>query len=132
MSSVRKSGGLALLWTKKARVTLASYSSSHIDAMVELADGGNSFHLTGIYGHPDSSKRYHTWNLIRSLHNGDHHLWFVGNDFNEILHNSEKQGGSIRNLGQMAAFNSDLLDCDLVDLGYMDKDFTWSITEWPH
>lgn len=54
------------------------------------------------------------------------------NDFNEILRNSEKKVGSIRNPGQMAAFNSDLSDCGLADLGYVGNDFTWSITEWPH
>lgn len=126
MSSVGNSGGLALLWKKSVSVTLLSYSFHHIDAHVELEDVGTVTKLTGIYGEPDSRHRHITWNLLRTLHGVDQRGWFVGGDFNEILHNGEKKGGQIRSSAQMAAFNTAILDCGLMDMGFEGRKFTWS------
>uniref|UniRef100_A0A803QP43 Reverse transcriptase domain-containing protein n=1 Tax=Cannabis sativa TaxID=3483 RepID=A0A803QP43_CANSA len=47
-----KSGGLALLWTKDYAVHINSYTSSHIDALVDN-NLGFSWRFTGFYGSPD-------------------------------------------------------------------------------
>lgn len=126
VSSVGLSGGLALLWRKNVHVSLVSYSSNHIDARVRLEADGNEFRCTGIYGYPEARDRFRTWQLMRSLHTGDQTPWFLGGDFNEILHRSEKSGGRTRLPGQMAAFNSTLSDCGLSDLGFEGGSFTWT------
>lgn len=118
VSSVGNSGGLSLLWKKSVRVTLLSYSFHHMDATVEVEDGGIVVRLTGIYGEPDSQQRHITWNLLITLHGVDQRGWFVGGDFNEILHNGENEGGQFRSPAQMAAFNTALLDCGLTDMGF--------------
>lgn len=47
-------------------------------------------------------------------------------DFNEIVDQSEKVGGVIRNAAQMESFKTTLSDCHLGDLGYRGSKFTWS------
>ncbi|XP_023914218.1 uncharacterized protein LOC112025766 [Quercus suber] len=46
-------------------------------------------------------------------------------DFNEILSNSEKQGGTIRSQQQMDGFRKVVDYCAFQDLGYCGSDFTW-------
>lgn len=47
-------------------------------------------------------------------------------DFNEILHQSEKYGGKGWNRRLMKDFQSTLIGCELVDLGYRGPKFTWN------
>lgn len=52
-----KSGGKAMLWKEEITVEIQTYSSSHIDALV---DGGVKlgwWHYTGFYGNPNTAKR---------------------------------------------------------------------------
>lgn len=50
----------------------------------------------------------------------------VVGDFNELLHASEKLGGSPRREGQMKLFRDALSYNDLFDLGFAGSPFTWS------
>lgn len=45
--------------------------------------------------------------------------------FNEIAYSFEKLGGRIRAERQMKAFRTALIDCDLNDLGYNERWYTW-------
>ena len=51
--------------------------------------------------------------------------WLCFGDFNEILWNHEKSGNCLRRENQMAYFHSALEDCDLEDLGFLGKWYTW-------
>jgi hypothetical protein len=46
-------------------------------------------------------------------------------DFNEITHQDEKNGATIRSRGQMEAFQRTLDECRLCDLGFKGSKFTW-------
>lgn len=65
------------------KLTVLSYSSSHIDAYVE--DDSKHWFLTGIYGQPEAAHRTETWNLIKRLNKGNSEAWLVFGDFNEII-----------------------------------------------
>ncbi|KAL8506330.1 hypothetical protein ACS0TY_017266 [Phlomoides rotata] len=52
--------------------------------------------------------------------------WLCVGDFNEILDDSEKLGGSLRNDNRMRDFPYSLETCGLVDLGFVGQKFTWS------
>ena len=55
--SVRRSGGLALLWKESVVVDVQNFSPRHIDVVVS-EDGGNKiWRFTGFYGNPETSKR---------------------------------------------------------------------------
>lgn len=81
-------GELALLWNKQIQVDLRRFLSNYIDSTVKFTD--IPVRITGIYGIPETNQRYLMWNLLRNLHSVDQLPWFVGGDFNEILHSGEK------------------------------------------
>ncbi|KAL7129060.1 hypothetical protein ABFS83_13G037900 [Erythranthe nasuta] len=123
---VGRSGGLALFWQKDIQVELVSFSQNHIDAGVMENTSCTKWRFTGIYGCPDSKSKSFTWQLLRSLQSQSYLPWLVGGDFNEILDNSEKQRGAVRQPGRVAAFRETLDECGLTDLGFNGVPFTWT------
>ena len=61
-----RGGGLALMWENSSIVWVDSFSSYHIDAIV---NGGteDAWRLIGFYGKPDTSVRNEGWNMLRML-----------------------------------------------------------------
>ncbi|XP_024038343.1 uncharacterized protein LOC112097373 [Citrus clementina] len=66
VSSIGKGGGLALLWNSETKVQIKSFNKHHIDAEIEM-ENGKLTRCTGVYGHPDTRQRKHTWTLLRQL-----------------------------------------------------------------
>lgn len=93
---------------------------------MKCEEGNKWIRVTEIYGVPEGNQRYRTWNLMKNLSETSTLPRFIGGDFNEILHEGEKQGGGSRAPRQMQGFNSALVECGLVDLGYEGFPFTWS------
>lgn len=52
--------------------------------------------------------------------------WLVGGDFNSILRNKEKMGGSDKNVSDMMKLQDALNACLLCNLGWNGDIFTWS------
>lgn len=61
---------------------------------------------------------------LRCLHANAALPWLAIGDFNEILFHHEKEGGQVRSQTQLQAFQDNLLDCDLADIGYSGDVFT--------
>lgn len=121
---IGRSGGLCLLWKEEVDVTIRSFSSSHIDASVKWES--LMWRFSGVYGHPNASQRFQTWELLRRLHNGDDSAWIIGGDFNATLLYEEKVGGAPTQDTQIDLFRSALDDCVLQDLDYLGDIFTWT------
>ncbi|MBA0688320.1 hypothetical protein Goari_006119 [Gossypium aridum] len=51
--------------------------------------------------------------------------WFVCGDFNEILYGYENTAGVPRDERRMELFRNVLTDCNLVDVGFSRRWFTW-------
>ncbi|KAA3469666.1 Exo_endo_phos domain-containing protein [Gossypium australe] len=81
-------------------VTLKSSSKNHIDVEFQEEEGNPRWKYTG---------------KNNSL------LWLVGDDFNDILFASEKQGRLLRDEARMEAFRRTLEECHLEDIGYSRK-----------
>lgn len=112
---------------------LISYSNHHIDTKVKMEGGNQWVRITGIYGIPEANQRHRTWDLIKNLGQASSLPWFLGGDFNEILHEGEKMGGGSRAPRQMGAFNSALAENGLVDIGFEGFPFTWwNCREFPN
>ncbi|KAL9141797.1 hypothetical protein ABFS82_14G128000 [Erythranthe guttata] len=126
VDKVGQAGGLAIFWQKTTHVELLSYSNNHIDVMIGNEEGQLKWRCTEIYGFPKLNRRSHTCELIRTLNSQYDIPWLVGGDFNEILANSEKSGGSPRLPSSIAAFRSALDECGLSDLGFTGPNFTWT------
>ena len=84
-------GGLALIWRAEVNVSITSYSSHHIDALV-CSESGLRWRCTGIYGHPELSQKHNTWTLMKRLASLFSYPWCCFGDFNEIMHMHEKNG----------------------------------------
>ncbi|XP_059429161.1 uncharacterized protein LOC132162970 [Corylus avellana] len=105
---VGKSGGLALLWKDSDRLEIQNYTRRHINAVVKLPGRNISWKLTCFYGHPDASKRYESWVLLKHLQSFILEAWLCIGDFNEVVEQAEKVGGNIRRESQMAQFRQGL------------------------
>lgn len=79
-----KGGGLAMCWRNKKEITLQSYSSNHIDVVVNI-QGWSPFRLNVLYEEPNRAKRRATWDLIRQLHSQSQLPWVLIGDMNNIL-----------------------------------------------
>ncbi|KAL9675160.1 hypothetical protein QQ045_003361 [Rhodiola kirilowii] len=118
-----RSGGVALLWNETQTVSLKSYSSYHIDVVV---DSESQFRLTLFYGNPRAHCRDSSWELIRRLAAGCDLPWVVMGDFNEVCFSWEATGVRQRDESRMRAFRNVLEECGLFDLGCNGNLFTFS------
>ncbi|XP_040996052.1 uncharacterized protein LOC121242226 [Juglans microcarpa x Juglans regia] len=121
-----RSGGLALLWNSSIEVDLLTYTNRHISAIIKLISENSKRLVTGFYGHPMTTKRPESWNLLKALKPGDNTPWLCFGDFNEITYQKEKVGATLRPHKQMANFKETLSSCGHYDLGYHGDRFTWA------
>nr|KYP56171.1 hypothetical protein KK1_002408 [Cajanus cajan] len=82
--------------------------------------------FTSVYGSPHSQFRIDLWRELRKLVANMVGSWSIMGDFNAVIHDYERQGGS-----QLASYRGDLsfremvYDCNLVDMGFQGNPFTW-------
>ncbi|XP_042939341.1 uncharacterized protein LOC122274362 [Carya illinoinensis] len=107
------SGGLALMWKKNIEVSIYNYSRWHISASISSQTGSLPWFFTGFYGHPETSKRKCSWELLKDLKPLPNTPWLVCGDFNEITCQDEKMGGPPRPYNQMEKFREALDFCSL-------------------
>ena len=125
ISSVGFSGGLALLWKPDSTVEIKGITRWYIDAIVDSDNNGDIWRLTGFYGHPETSKREETWQLLESLSHVSALPWLCIGDFNEITSATEKAGGNVRSERQMTRFRDVIHFCGFHDLGFHGVPCTW-------
>ncbi|KAH7857525.1 hypothetical protein Vadar_013640 [Vaccinium darrowii] len=119
------SGGLALWWNSNISVDILEANQHFIHARCNDHQGLKSFLVTFVYGAPVVRAKEAVWENLRFLGAGIHGAWLVLGDFNDIVAESEKSGGSPPNVRRMTAFNEVLEDCGLMDLEFKGPRFTW-------
>ncbi|XP_074306558.1 uncharacterized protein LOC141641810 [Silene latifolia] len=124
ISSNGRSGGLGIWW-KDINAQLVSYNNHHFAIKIVGEDGSILWRAVGVYGWPELTNKYKTWDMLRALCANHNDPMILFGDFNEILSAREKEGGAIREERQMDAFRSALDDCDLQDLGFIGNIYTW-------
>lgn len=75
-------------------VEIYCYNSFHIDYII--SSSYSKWRFTCFYGKPVLSKQKISWDLLQRLHALQTMPWLIARDFNKILKNSEKFGGSNR------------------------------------
>ncbi|KAL4597773.1 hypothetical protein ACB092_11G013300 [Castanea dentata] len=104
-------------------------TGKELEVMIRAKDPsvveGRMWRFTGFYGEPVCHKRFESWNKLRQLQKKFNLPWLCARDFNEILGNSEKLGGSNRSQAQMQLFRDVVDECGFIDLGYSGHRFTW-------
>jgi len=121
----RRRGGLAFLWKDSGLLALNSLSENHIDLGGMDGGGTSKWRITGVYGHPNEDEKHKTWSLLAGLNNPNL-PWLCFGDFNEILMQQEKRGGSPKPQNSIDSFSRVVHECDLTDLGFTGYPFTWS------
>ncbi|XP_052485248.1 uncharacterized protein LOC128040512 [Gossypium raimondii] len=117
-------GGICLAWKEAVQVELKTFSTNHIDVLIE--EGTNKeWRFTGFYGSPYSQNKNTSLDLLRSLGQEQEHHWLVSGDFNEIVYSFEKMGGRPREEKRTEVFREVLKECSLIDVGYSGKWYTW-------
>ncbi|MBA0743865.1 hypothetical protein Gogos_006519 [Gossypium gossypioides] len=106
-------------------VQLRNFSTNHIDVEIMEKEGMPSWIFIGFYSAPKEHKMSETWSILRRSEIDQRLPWIIIRDFNEIMFFIEKRGSRLRNDRNIARFREVLEDCDLNDLGFSSKWYTW-------
>lgn len=117
------SGGLALLWKLDIQLEVISACKNFFDTCINYE--GKVFYSTFVYGDPIRAERRQVWENITSLNCNRNAPWFLTGDFNDIINNSEKEGGAIRAEGTFGDFRTFLSEGDLYDLRHSGNPLSW-------
>ena len=121
---VGKCGGLALSWKSTVKMDFKFVDKNLLDAQVQF--GASNFFISCVYGDPDRSKRRHFWERITRIGIRRKDRWCMFGDFNDLLHNGEKNGGPRRSENDFKAFNEMIRDCALSEMPSHGNKFTWA------
>lgn len=119
-----RSGGLALLWKDSEQENLMGFSQYHIDVEVNI-EGMRRWRLTGVYGEPNRSQRRKTWDLLRHLARDSNLPWCVVGDLNNVIAQSDKNGGHPYPRWLIDGFNEAIQEARLIDMNIVGRQFTW-------
>ncbi|XP_061374583.1 uncharacterized protein LOC133316815 [Gastrolobium bilobum] len=120
------SGGIWLLWNKSATcVSILEDNHQFVHTKLSWPGVGQEEHFTFIYGSSRRMERKELWDSLRRISNGGVNRWAVMGDFNVLLEEGEKQGGSGLCWESTDEFASCLSDCNLFDLGFAGPKYTW-------
>ncbi|KAK5839828.1 hypothetical protein PVK06_008669 [Gossypium arboreum] len=114
VNTIGKSGGLVMMWKEGTNVEIKSYSSNHIDSLIQV-ENDNPFQFTGFYGNADPNNRKSSWDMLRRVGSSVKEKWIIGGDFNAILDNSEKEGGRRKQHALMDDFREKMDSEDIMD-----------------
>ncbi|XP_010513002.1 PREDICTED: uncharacterized protein LOC104788940 [Camelina sativa] len=117
-------GGLAMLWMKTVSVCFYDVNKRIIDCKINNKDV--SFYFSCVYGHPIRKLRHHLWERLQRISINRNGPWLMCGDFNEILHNSEKRGGRVRENWSFTDFRNMVNICKVSDLPFKGSNMTWS------
>lgn len=111
-----RSGGMFLLWKEEMNIQITSFSSNHIGGECYENDETNeAWFFAGVYDFPNENQKRDTWNMVRNVvHNMGERL-VLFKDFNDVLQQSDKIGGSIRTLSQLLWSRNTIEKCGLQD-----------------
>lgn len=86
---------------------------------------GIVFRVTGLYEEPGRRKRAETWSLIRMLSSHNTLPWCLIGDMNNVLSQTDKQGGRPYPRQLIQGFRYVIEDCSLSDMDLIGYPFTW-------
>lgn len=121
---VGHAGGLAIFSKKSVNVKFLLVNKNMIDCVVQY--GNISFYATCIYGPSVWKRRMALWERLSRIGVNRLDSWCIFGDFNDILHNGEKIGGSWRSDDSFEPFNLMVKACNMEELPSHGNGFTWS------
>ena len=116
-------GGLILLWKQEINLQILSASPNCIDTCVTYE--GKVFYASFVYGDTNKPKRRELWDQLISLNYSRESPWFVTGDFNDLINNTEKEGGPERTEASFTDLRTFYSDGDLFDLPHTGDFLSW-------
>ncbi|KAL0848127.1 hypothetical protein Bca101_021374 [Brassica carinata] len=120
---VGKSGGLAVFWKNSCRVEVLQSNRRLMDLKVTWKD--KTFFLTGVYGEPVKGNRNSVWERLTRIGVDRREPWFLTGDFNEIVDQSEKQGGALKRNEESSEFRQMIKNCGLWEIQHKGFKLSW-------
>ncbi|XP_058767553.1 uncharacterized protein LOC131641267 [Vicia villosa] len=125
-NSVRRSGGLLILWKEESLEVISSFRGEGFLG-VKFMKNNNLYYLVNIYSSCDLVKKRLLWSSLLELkekfNDGD---WIMGGDFNAVKERGERKGRSMAsNYNNSLEFSAFIEDSRLVDIPCKGKKFTW-------
>ncbi|GAA0173673.1 hypothetical protein LIER_27239 [Lithospermum erythrorhizon] len=113
------------VWPRHLNVTIRSFSSHHIEVVVE-EDDQNLWRFVGFYGHHEVRFQRHSSELLKFINNNsDLPTSFLG-DFNKVLDVGEHSScRRVRPWWKINNFKRVVAHCELIDIGFSGYPFTW-------
>ncbi|KAL2940045.1 7-cyano-7-deazaguanine synthase [Bienertia sinuspersici] len=114
---------LSKIWKRVPRKE-ANKENGEGDVEVGNFDGGME-----VYKHiwfSRGGQKIQTGVLLRFLKSESEKPWLIGGDFNLMMESTEKNGGGVFNVNEADILRSAVQACDLVDMGFVGYEFTWS------
>ncbi|KAH9707854.1 hypothetical protein KPL70_012694 [Citrus sinensis] len=119
------SGGIWVLWKDIFQVEIVASHSQFVHLRISNNNNVLSW-LTAIYASPNPGLRKYLWSELDNLAQTVYGPWILGGDFNTILYDSEKKGGSPTGTGACTLFQSWFNLHNMHDLQFHGPGFTWS------
>ncbi|KAL6579793.1 hypothetical protein OROMI_007817 [Orobanche minor] len=105
-------------------VSILFYSDQLLHTKVNCNDLPDHLLLSVVYGKNNKIERRILWHDLVSV-SQNISPWMVGGDFNIVLYPHEKKGDNPPILSEMEEFRDAILECNLMDGGYVGPPFTW-------
>ena len=118
-------GGIWVLWKDFLQIKIVASHPQYVHLQISNNQNFLSW-LTAIYASPHPNIRKHLWGELDKLAQIVHGPWIMGGDFNTILYDSGKKGGSLTGLGACNLFHSWFHRHCMHDLQFHGPRFTWS------
>ena len=116
-------GGLALIWKQEIKLEVLDVTTNVLDTCMEVE--GKIFHATFVYADTDRIKRRAIWDQLIDLSNARDQPWFITSDFNDLLNNDEKTGGTERPEGSFSDLRTFYAEGDLFDIPHLGDFLSW-------
>ena len=116
---------LVLFLKSSINLTVEDSSKYYIDVCIDK-NTMQEWRFTGFYGEAETARRIEAWDSLRSLNHHPNTPWLCAGDFNELVIQDEKLGGTIQSSNPMQLLRDVIDECGFVDLRFVDPKFTWS------
>lgn len=121
-----QSGGIWILWKASVWTVLEVRSSFQVVHMRVRWKRDRWWALSAVYGSPQPMLRRELWRDLKDMGREFSSAWAILGDFNSILYDHEKVGGSARSSWRDSArFNEVINEVGLIDAGFQGPPFTW-------
>ncbi|KAL3641647.1 hypothetical protein CASFOL_012462 [Castilleja foliolosa] len=120
---IGNAGGLLLAWNNDTKLKVLVQNHSFIHSIISH---DTIWYFTANYTPCYPNQKALFWSDIGQLSIPDSSGWLMMGDFNSILSQSEKKGGSPFACSSTHNLSNELNSLNLVDLGFSGHPFTWS------